>query len=117
MKKLMAFFLLILFCFPIVVYADGYQQDSLNSPIENGASTPLEQDLGESESGNSNSSTDNLLEDGNERIRQYRSRIERQEVKGGNERQGSVLPLILTIVVASCGCGGYYYFKKIKANY
>lgn len=115
MKKFMIFLLFIFFCFPIVANADGYIQEGPSN--QTGTTTPPTQDTNDTEGQNNDGNIEGLLEDSNDRIRQYRSSIERQEVKEGNQKQGNILPLVFTIIVASCACGGYYYFKRIKANY
>lgn len=114
MKKIMIFALFVFFLVPVMVNADGYIKEEVKEPIE--TTPPIENPSDTNNQGN-DTDTEGLLEEGNERIQQYRSRIERQEVKGGNEKKGNTLPLVLTVIAIAGIGGGYYYYQKKKANF
>lgn len=99
MKKFigMIVLLLILFC-PLVTYADGYTPDEgvLPSPTPN----PVVTDDPNAKSG--------------DRTQLFSNDITRQQVKSGNIKTSSSLPLILTVITVGTIGGGYYYFQRKK---
>ncbi len=101
---LLSFFLLT----PTIVKADGL--DTTKTPTT--TTTPTETEESETGTGTQNGEDETSTGQGTAGISGY-SKVERQEVKSGNERQSNILPLAVTLL-ATGGVGGGYFFYQNK---
>ena len=92
------------FITPTIVKADGL--DKVPSTTPTPTASPLKEEEERTEDRQNNISN-------NQYSSQYSSIIERQEVKSGNEKKSSLVPLAVTLFTTG-GIGGGYYLYQTK---